>query len=245
MAQIDIKNCNVYLVDGYSGPTGSGLVNNSGGYAGGATTMTVDGWTGAIVTGDRFQVAGDTSNGIYTVTGHTESGGNTTSITFTPALGHSVADDAAITVLPHSLKIRIGDGNVSWTEKRPVTYVKDRGLLDTVRLGDQEPVEVKFDATWVFLTASNTETAPTIEDALKNRNLASSWISSSTDPCEPYSLNIVIVYVPPCATPGETYIISDFRYEEIGHDLKQGQLAMSGKCNTIEASSVRTSTYAI
>jgi hypothetical protein len=240
MAQIDIKNCDVFLKDGYLGPNqAGGLVNLMAGYMTGAVTMAVDGFVGAVANGDTFTVAGETGGTVHTITDHTETSMNTTSITFTPALTSSVSDDAVITILPHSLKIRIGDGNITWTEKRPIVYVKDRGKLDTVRLGDQEPVEVKFDATWIFLTASNTDTAPTIEDVLKKVNLASAWISSSSDPCEPYAINVVVVYTPPCTVTPETYTLHDFRYEDLGHDLKAGHLSITGKCNVVSCLNVR------
>jgi hypothetical protein len=142
-------------------------------------------------------------------------------------------------MLAHQLKIRIGDGNISWTEKRPIVYVKDRGLLDTVRRGDQEPVAVKFDATWVFLASYTTDTTPTIEEALKQIGKASIWKSSSADPCEPYAVDVVIVYTPPCSVVKETYTLADFRYEDLGHDLKTGQLAITGKCNVVASNNVR------
>lgn len=240
MAQIDLKNCDVYIKDGYAtnNTLGSPAVNNMAGYSSGATTMLVDGVTGAFAVGDIFIVAADTTGLLHTITAHTETLSNTTSITFTPALGHAVLDNGIITVQAHQIRVRVGDGNVEWTEKRPVIYVKDRGLLDTVRLGDQEPLEVKFDATWVFLTASGSEPA-TIKDALKKTGPASTWVSSSADQCEPYAVTIEIVYTPPCSTTGEVYFLHDFRYEDIGNNLKQGMLAFTGKCNAISSTDVR------
>lgn len=212
------------------------------GYMAGATTMVVDGFVGAVAVGDLFTVAGDVDgNGdlvVHQITAHAETLGNTTSITFTPPLFHAVADEAAIVMLPHQLKVRIGEGNISWTEKRPIVYVKDRGLLDTVRRGDEEPLEVKLDATWVFLTSASGEPV-TIEEALKKIGAASNWISSSSDPCEPYAVNVIVIYTPPCAVEPETYTLSDFRYEDLGHDLKQGQIACTGKCNVVACVSTR------
>ncbi len=238
MAQLDLKNADVFIRDGYAGGvTGNSLVNNAAGYTAGATTMLMDGSSGLVVVGDTFLVAGDTVE--HRVTSKVDTLGSTTSITFTPALGASVADNTAITWQPHSLQVRIGEGNLQWTEKRPITYTKDRGRLDTVKLGDQDPVEVKLDATWVFLKASTGNT-PTIEDALKRRGEASNWISSSSDLCEPYAVDIVVLYSPPCTTDQkERYVLNDFRYEDLGHDLKQGQISISGKCNITEATVTR------
>lgn len=239
MAQLDIKNCDVFLRDGYTGPAGaaSAAVNNASGYAVGATTMAVDGITGVLVVGDYFTVGGRQKR--YKITAKSETLGNTTSVTFTPGLVTAAVDNDAIAIQAHHLQIRIGEGNASWTEKRPVTYVKDRGRLDTVREGDQEPIEVKIDATWVFLKASTSQT-PTIEDVLKKRGEAANWVTSATDTCEPYAVDVVIEYTPPCSTEQmEIYTLNDFRYEEMAHDVKAGTLALSGKCNIVEANVTR------
>lgn len=239
MAQLDIKNCNIFLRDGYTGPAGaaSAKVNNMSGYPVGTTTMTVDGITGALVTGDYFTLASNQKR--YKITAHTETLGATTSITFTPGLATAAVDNDDIDIQAHHLQIRIGEGNATWTEKRAVTYVKDRGLLDTVRLGDQEPVEVKLDATWVFLKASTGQEI-TIEDVLKRRGEASAWVTSATDTCEPYAVDIVIEYTPPCSTEQmEIYTLSDFRYEELAHDIKAGTISISGKCNIVEVGVTR------
>lgn len=244
MAQIDIKNCDVFIEDGYAGPSVVGTVTTGG--SAGATSFAFGSFTGLLIVGDRITFAGDVdSNGAlipHTITALGASGGNSTSAVFTPATEATVANGAAIVVQPHRLQVRIGEGNFQWTEKRPVTYVKDRGRLDTVRLGDQEPVDVKMDATWVFLasTGSGSDTIPTIEEALKKKGSASAWISSSADPCEPFAVNLKIVYTPPCAITPEIYQISDFRYEELAHDLKAGTIAMSGKANVTEVNSSRS-----
>ncbi len=206
-------------------------------YAIGTTVIAVDGSTGLVSVGDQFKVGAETT--VHTVTAQGATLGATTQLTFTPALTTLIADNVAITWQPHSLQVRIGEGNLQWAEKRPITYTKDRGRLDTVKLGDQDPVEVKLDATWVFLKASSGQT-PTIEDALKRRGEAASWVSSSSDLCEPYAVDIRVVYTPPCTTDlPETYVLNDFRYEDLGHDLKQGQISISGKCNITEATVTR------
>src|SRR4051812_49241365 len=130
MAQIDLKNVVIKIKDGY-GPFGF-LVNNGGGYMAGATTIVVDVGTQSLVTGNRFTIASETGTPIHTISSHSETLGATTSITFTPALAGSVADDAPIVILPHELQLKIGEGNLTYSEKRKIKYVTDRGLLDTV-----------------------------------------------------------------------------------------------------------------
>lgn len=132
--------------------------------------------------------------------------------------------------------VKIGEGNITYDEKRNITYVKDRGIIDTVREGEDDPMDVRLDATWEHITAQSGGLVPTVEDAFKQRGPASTWISSSSDLCEPYSVDIVIKDVPTCgAEQPETIILPDFRYESINHDLKAGTLSFSGKCNAKEA----------
>lgn len=237
MAQIDLKRCLITMRDGYTGSiTGSLLVANSGGYSGGATVMTVDGATGPVTTGDSIVIAGETPAGtIHTITAHTETLGNTTSITFTPALQGAVADDAVITTQPHQLMLRIGEGTLTFDEKKNRIYVKDRGLLYTLRDGDEDPMEVKLEFIWEYLKADS-GLPPTFEDFLKQRGNASAYVTSGTDPCEPYCVDILIVFTPFCADDKfEDYLLPEFRYETLNHDFKQGMVNCTGKCNVIEA----------
>ena len=73
--------------------TASGyLINNGGGYAGGATTVTVDTGSGTFVSGDRITFGG--VSGYYAVSSTV--GSPVTSVTFSPGLAGSVADNAAV-----------------------------------------------------------------------------------------------------------------------------------------------------
>lgn len=74
--------------------TVTGAVNNSGGYAAGTTTMTVDGLSAALPVNSWFTVAGDmTPQRIISSTG----GATPTAVVFWPGLKYAVADDAVIT----------------------------------------------------------------------------------------------------------------------------------------------------
>jgi hypothetical protein len=248
MAQIDLKKATIYIKDGYSGATGAkvGAVNNGAGYPAATTILTVDGFTAAVTIGDIVTIVGSKASDTnrltrHTITAHTETTGATTSITISPGLSASVLDNAVITVQPHQLEVKIGTGNLTWTEKRNIEYVRDRGALDTVREGDEEPVEVKTDFTWEFLKA-DTGNPPSVEDAVKQRGEAVGWTSSSDDACEPYAVDIEIWYNPPCSgEKDEQMLLEDFRWEQLDHNLKDGQVSMSGKCNVTEANVTRVS----
>jgi hypothetical protein len=250
----------IYSVESDNKALGTAQVNNAAGYIASSTTMAIDTHTGIIPTGSTFTAVGDAQT--YTVTGHTETLGNTTSITFTPGLVNPTVDDQVLTFLGQytvnitftpglvigttdnqvitfsgrQLEIKIGEGNLTYDEKRTMEYKKDRGRLDTVREGDQEPIDVRLDIRWDWLSSAGTDTAPTPEEVLKQEGLASDWVSSAADTCEPFSVNIVVVYDPECATEdAEVIHLKDYRYESLNHDLKAGTLATSGKCNVTKA----------
>lgn len=238
MAQFDLKKATVYLQDGYS--KSGAQVNNASGYNVGATTMLVDTIVGVIPVGASFRFADAAHDNVYTVTAHTETLGNTTSITFTPGLDVAVIDNQVFDFGGRRLEIKVGEGNVTYDEKRTMEYKKDRGKLDTVREGDEDPIDVRLDIRWDWLSSAGSDTFPTPEEVLKNEGLASTWVSSSSDACEPYAVDIVIEYDPECGTTdGERITLPDYRWESLNHDLKAGTLATSGKCNVTRASKER------
>lgn len=70
------------------------VINHAGGYSIGDTVLTVGTGTGALVTGNWCTILGK----LYQITAHTETLGNTTSITVTPPLYEAVANTTAVTV---------------------------------------------------------------------------------------------------------------------------------------------------
>ncbi len=144
------------------------------------------------------------------------------------------------TPTPEEIEIKIGEGNLTWTETKNRDYTLDKGALDTVRNGDEEPVAVSLDFTWEWLRAS-TGNPPTPIDAMKQRGEASSWVSASADSCEPYAIDIDILIDAECndGTENERIILSDFRYESLDYNISDGTVSCSGKCNITEATVTR------
>lgn len=234
---IDLKNCEIYLEDGYSEV---GAVNLMAGYVLGATSMVVDGITGVVPVGARFSVDG---HGEYTVTSTSETTGNTTTLNFTPGLLAAVADNDVITIGGRALIIKVGSGTVSWSEKKPREYLKDRGVIDSVRNADEEPMDVNLEFMYEELTASDpVNDPPTPEDVIKQRGAAADWVSADqTDPCAPYCVNISILHTPLNCTSvdREKVKLPKFYYEALDHDPKAGAIKVSGKCNATEATVTR------
>jgi len=169
-------------------------------------------------------------------------GATTWELTFTPALdaGDLPANDDVITFFPQQLDIKIGDGNVTYTEANEYEYDLDRGVLDTVREGDQVPIDVSIDFVYEFITTGTSEEI-TPMDALKQIGGATLWVSSSADPCEPYSVDLEVVYTPLCTTSEiETTLFPEFRSESREVDFGEASVSVSGRCNVTAPTVTRT-----
>lgn len=163
-------------------------------------------------------------------------GGTTQQLTFTPALdaGDLPADDDAITFLPQQIEIKVGDGDLKYTEKNEYLYDLDRGELDTVREGDDQPLEVALDFTYEHITTGTSEDISPM-DALKQKGGAVGWFSSSPDQCEPYSVDIEIEHAAPCGTAqDEITLFPDFRPDQREVSLKDAVISVTGRCNATE-----------
>ena len=243
MARIQLRDTTIYLQDGLSG---TAAVNDAAGVQDGDTTATLDAVvlnttdTDLIPVGARLTFAGDTT--VYTVTARTPSDSSpTTDITFTPAKsGGTAADDSVVTFLPQRLEIKIGEGDLSFTESREFIYDLDRDQLDTVRQGQDQPMSVDLAFTFEYVTAE-TDNPPTPVDCLKRIGEASEWVSSSSDLCEPYAVDILVEHCVPCGTDqDQDILLPDFRYESLDFSIQDASISVSGQCNATEATSTRS-----
>lgn len=144
---------------------------------------------------------------------------------------------------PNSMQIRIGIGNITYTTKRQFIYTLNRGKLDTVRKGDEIPMEVKFEATYESYQLGSAD-APlvSIRDFLTQQGNASSFITAGADPCEPYAVILTIVQAQCVAItdPTETITIPELRIDKKTFDIKAGQISFSGKAKVEAPTIVRS-----
>ena len=184
----------------------------------------------------------DLAGGGDTVTVTTRSAGGTThQLTFTPALDGTdlPADDDVITFLPQEIEIKVGDGDLKYTEKNEYTYDLDRGDLDTVREGNQVPMDLVLDFVYEHITTGTSEDISPM-DALKQKGGAAGWVSSSTDQCEPYAVDIEITHEAPCGTnQDEVTLFPDFRSDQREISLKDATISITGRCNAVEPTVTR------
>lgn len=155
--------------------------------------------------------------------------------------GSGTVDAFGITAIAYTqdtLIVKVGDGNLTYSEKRSFNYDKEKGKLDTVHQGDEEAVEVRSQFNWTFLK-SNTAGIPTVEEVLKHVGEASDWISTGKD-CEPYAVDIEVEHIPICpGTKREITVFQEFRIDSLDHDLKAATVAFTGKSNKVEADILR------
>jgi hypothetical protein len=240
MARIELRDCDIVLQDGLSG---TALVNQLATPPDeDDTTLTIDGITlntadtDKVPVGARFTLAGETTPVVHTVTARTpESTGPTTQITFTPALGAGTyANDDVVTFAGQELEIKVGDGNLTYTEHAEYQYLLDRGDLDSVREGNQVPMDVKVECVYEHITTGTSEQISPL-DALKGKGAAAEWVSASADLCEPYCVHVLIRHTPPCGTSErEQTAFPMFRADSREINVKDATIAISGKCKATE-----------
>jgi len=246
MARIEMRDVTIYIQDGLSGSavlSANASQNDTSVNIGSVSLNTDD--TDLVPVGARFYIAGETVNTVHTVTARDPSANSpTTCITFTPALGagsyNSANSNNAITVINQRIEVKIGEGNLTWTESKEYEYLRERGDLDTVKEGDEQPVEMSLEFVYEYVKTQSGKTITPV-DALKQKGEASEWVSSSDDLCEPYAVDILAKHCVPCGTDyDEDVLFTDFRYESLDFDLSAATISVSGKCNVSEPDVTRS-----
>jgi hypothetical protein len=212
----------------------------------GATVFTFDGDSvdDANIPAMTVNGTGLTGGGTEAITESTpgEFVQQTTNITFSPAWGTPTpADDDTITFQSNEVEVKIGAGNITYTENKEYTYELDRGVLDTVREGDEQPMDVTIDFVYEFVTTGTSEDI-TVVDALKAQNGAAEFVSSSSDACEPYAVDIEVEHDPgSCGgAQKETTTFPDFRYDTLEFNFDDATISATGRCNATQPTIVRS-----
>lgn len=139
-----------------------------------------------------------------------------------------------------TLAIKVGEGTLTWDETKNRVYQNDRGLLDAVKNGDEAPVDLKFDFAYEFLKAVTSSGVPTVRDAFYNEGEASAWVTTASDPCEPYQLDVELENAPPCAgVLREFTMFERFLVEDLTFDPKESKVSVSGKSHVVMPVSYR------
>lgn len=196
--------------------------------------------TTKVPIGARFTVNTANNTTTYTVTDRTLNANDTENIEFTPAWGTPTPSQSdVITFTSQQIEVTIGEGNLTWTEAKEYEYLLDRGDLDTVKEGDEQPLEISLDFVYEYITTGTSESVTPV-DAVKGSGGAAEWVSAADDLCEPYAVDIEVLHCVPCGTDeDELVVFPDFRYESLEYDLSAATISMSGHCNVSEATVTR------
>jgi hypothetical protein len=246
MARIELRDVTIYIQDGLSG-----TANLSANASQNDTTLNINTIvlnttdTDLVPVGARLTVGGENTATYHTVTARTPTSNSpTTCITITPAMGagsyNSGNAEGAITFYPQRVEISLGEGNLTWTESKEYEYLTERGDLDTVKEGNEQPVEMSMDFVYEYIkTESGQDVTPV--DALKQTGEADEWVTSADDQCEPYAVDILAKHCVPCGTDqDEDVLFTDFRYESLDFDVGEATIAVSGRCNVSEPTVTRS-----
>jgi hypothetical protein len=134
---------------------------------------------------------------------------------------------------PNKVEVHVREGLLTWTEALAREYLLERGILSEVRDGDETPMDVSFNYIWDFVTSDeSTGATPKPYEILKNIGAASTWVSSDSDTCRPYAIDLIIEQRVDCGAEFDQRItFPDFRPESIAPAIGDGQIAVTGKCN--------------
>ena len=243
MARIQLRDTTIYLQDGLSGTAAvnDGTITSPNDTDLDINTVVLNSDdTDLVPVGARFTIAGETGLPVHAVTARTPASASpTTNIVFTPAIAAGVVTTAVITFKPQRLEIKIGDGDLNWTEGREMVYDLDRDVLDTVRQGAEQPVELDLAFTFEYVTTqSGQEITPV--DAVKRTGEASEWVSASSDLCEPYCVDVYVIHCVPCGSDeDQDLLFQDFRYESLEYSIRDASIAVSGRCNVTDVVTTR------
>jgi hypothetical protein len=140
----------------------------------------------------------------------------------------------------NTLDVDVDEGNITWTETYNVEVRRNRGLLDYFKAGDEEPMQVSLEFRFATLKSSSGDAVSPYEFATKTGGAAA--YTTTGNACDPYAFDIIVEVNGNCGTAVQDEIITfpDFTKQEIGGDFSSGQFSMSGICNAIRPTSVRT-----
>lgn len=233
MARIELRDATIRLKDGLAGSAvlAANAAINDTNISVNTVVLNSD-VTNMVPVGARFTINTVNNTTVYTVTARVPANaGPTTNVSISPVwTGANSTTNDVLTFQSQRLDIKIGDGTLKYSENRNYDYLLDRGDLDTVREGNEQPIDVSLDFVYEHVTTGTSESISPV-DALKRIGSASEWVSSSADLCEPYAVDVEIEQTQPCGTnQDEITVLPDFRYEKLDFDLKAATIAVTGKC---------------
>ena len=100
------------------------------------------------------------------------------------------------------VEVKLEEGNLSWSEARPVEIISDRGTLDHARRGDEQLIELTFSMMYSTHLDPNSAT-PTVYEALTRQGAAAAWVSQNFGDSDDYSVNLEFIIADPAGGTDE------------------------------------------
>lgn len=145
------------------------------------------------------------------------------------------------TPTPNSLTLYIDEGNLTYRVRREIEYKLNRGSLTgaAVREGDEQPMELTISCRFNAIRSSAGDPV-TVQEFLYREGQASAYVTTGAE-CEPYAVDVVVEINYSCGTVvDEVVTFPDFRYEDVGGDFRAGTLELTGRCQAVKPTSVRS-----
>ena len=141
---------------------------------------------------------------------------------------------------PTTVIVRVGEGNLTFSEKRNYDVQLNRGKLDGmgIKKGDEAPVEFSLDIAWDWIQGTSaTPVTGGFESILsiigRTLDVNGDPVGKSTDgdECNPYAFTMTVKYNAACGTtPNKkdlTFALC--RYDQLQYDIGGAKLQMTGK----------------
>ena len=128
------------------------------------------------------------------------------------------------------VEVTLDNGDLNWTESRPVEMISDRGTLDHARRAVQDQlVELTFSVMYQDHLDPNSA-VPTVYEALTRQGAAALWVSQNLGDSDDYSVNLEFVVTDPAGGSDEEINFDLFNITNI--DFEEGdptnQLTITG-----------------
>lgn len=106
--------------------------------------------------------------------------------------------------------VTLDEGDLSYDETNNVNNILDRGILDHMRKGDEEPVKVTFTLKFVEFLKQVADADPTVYEVFKKIGGAAAWVSTNTDGGDVYTLTAEFTIVSPTVGDQNEKIVMNF-----------------------------------
>ena len=121
---------------------------------------------------------------------------------------------------PGEVEVKLDEGNLAWSESRPVEIISDRGTLDHARRGAEQLIELTFSMRYTSHLDPNSA-SPTVYEALTRQGAASAWVSQNFGDSDDYSVNLEFTVADPAG--GTDEVINFDMFNVTKEDFTEGE----------------------